>query len=339
MLRSLLLALVMVGALLVLLAGASGGLKPLADSVAMLPASVTNVAANWAGSSRAGGQSAVPVPIAPAPAPAPSLTARQQQAVAVPVSQPPPGALERQVSDLQAELAQRSQELVSLRASEEQVRRDVGSLLQQRQTATQAPPTPPAQAEDQPRQEPGTLQQQNAEAALSRLRAQEGQASKAPAAAAQSPGLPVQPSQQPQPQRQASQTSFRPPQAYATQSEPMPSPSANLVTARQLLLAGRTDEARSLLARTQTQMVLQPVAPDQPAALGGNVAATRIGDVIRLLDQGNPGKAMQAINIAMSRPTTEQTGAEQPWQGNPTPAPPAYVYPPASNYNNGYGQR
>ena len=129
MLRSLLLALVMVSALLVLLAGASGGLRSLPNPSAMLSAMVTTVTANSAGPSRGESQSAAVVPSASAQRSAPDLAAGQQ--AAAPASQPPPGALERQVSDLQAQLKERSQELDSVRASQEQVRRDVGTLLQQ----------------------------------------------------------------------------------------------------------------------------------------------------------------------------------------------------------------
>jgi hypothetical protein len=103
------------------------------------------------------------------------------------------------------------------------------------------------------------------------------------------------------------------------------------MTARQLLVSGRTEEARNLLVRAQTQMVFQPVAPDRPAAEGGNVAATRIGSAIRLLDEGNTGGAVQAINIAMVSPDVEQSDRRQGWQRDPS-APPGYVYSP-------YGQR
>jgi hypothetical protein len=358
MLRSLLLALVMVSALLVLLAGASGGLRSLPNPSAMLSAMVTTVTANSAGPSRGESQSAAVVPSASAQRSAPDLAAGQQ--AATPASQPPPGALERQVSDLEAQLKERSQELDSVRASQEQVRRDVGSLLQQRQAATQAPPSPspPPQAEaaptapaavspkdaasrrtapEQPRREAGPTQQRSTEATLSRLRSQQRPTSTAQTVAASPPVPHVQPSLQAQPE--APPTSLAPPQAYAAQPAPMPSPAANLMTARQLLAYGRTEEARNLLVRLQTQMVLQPVAPDQPTAQGGNVAATRIGDAIRSLDQGNPTRAMQAINVAMSSPAAGPAGDGQSWQRYPASAPPRYVYPPSTNYNDGHAQR
>jgi hypothetical protein len=178
----------------------------------------------------------------------------------------------------------------------------------------------------------GLAQTRPTEAVLSRLRAQGRQGSTVRAVAAQPSGLSDQPQQLLLP---ASQTR---PQAYATQSAPMPSPSADLITARQLLVSGRTEEARDLLVRVQTQMVFQPVAPDQPLAQGGNVAATRVGDAIRMLDQGYTGSAMQAINIAMNSPTADR-GEGQPWQRYPAAVQPWYDYPVSSNYADGYGLR
>jgi hypothetical protein len=182
----------------------------------------------------------------------------------------------------------------------------------------------------------GLDQPHPAEAVLSRLRVQARQGSTVQAVAAQSSGLSDQPQQL---LHQASQTSFSPPQAYATQSALIPSSSANLITVRQLLVSGRADEARDLLVRVQTQMVFQPVAPDQPVAEGGNVAATRVGDAIRMLDQGNTGSAIRAINLAMNGPTAEQGGDGQRWQRYSASVQPWYVYPLPSNYYDGYGLR
>jgi hypothetical protein len=326
MLRSLLLALVMVTALLVLLTGASGGLQSLARPFDMLAAMVANVTADWPGSTRAGSQ----------------WDATAQSSTTT-VSQPP-GGLERQVNDLQTQLAQRSQDLASLHASQEKMRRDLGTLLQQRQSATLVPPPlqgqaaqptmialPPqdlASRRSSPDQRQGsnTVQQQDsAEAALARLRAHEGSASTAPATAARLSGRSVLARQQSQ--SQPSQALFPSPRVEPTQPAQIPSPSANLMTARQLLVSGRTEEARNLLVRAQTQIVLQPVAPDRPAAEGGSVAATRIGGAIRLLDEGNTGGAVQAINIAMASPDVAQSDSRQGWQPAPS-APPGYVYSP-----------
>jgi hypothetical protein len=200
-------------------------------------------------------------------------------------------------------------------------------------TAAQAFPTRPygfsvSRSQGLASHRAGLDQPHPAEAVLSRLRAQERQGSTALAVAAQPSGLSDLPQQL-----------LPPPQAYATQSAPIPSSSANLITVRQLLISGRTDEARDLLVRVQTQMVFQPVAPDQPVAEGGNVAATRVGDAIRMLDQGNTGSAMRAINLAMNGPTAEQGGDGQQWQRYPASVQPRYVYPHPFNYYDGYGLR
>jgi hypothetical protein len=89
-----------------------------------------------------------------------------------------------------------------------------------------------------------------------------------------------------------------PPQQPA-QLMPAQSEAQQLQTARQWLSAGRPDEARRILAMVQTQMVFQPVTPDQPSAQGGNSSATDIGDAIRWLDMGASGQAMQSITRAI----------------------------------------
>lgn len=81
----------------------------------------------------------------------------------------------------------------------------------------------------------------------------------------------------------------------------MPEPSATqqLLIAQQWLATGRLDQARHVLAMVQTRMVLQPVDLDQPAAQRAG-ALTDVGNVIRLLDTGSTGQAMQALNRAMT---------------------------------------
>ena len=76
------------------------------------------------------------------------------------------------------------------------------------------------------------------------------------------------------------------------------------------VVAGRSDEARRILAMVQTQMVLRPVTPDQPMAEGGNPSATDVGAAIRWLDMGVSGQAMQAI----SRAINHANAAELPGQ-------------------------
>jgi len=99
---------------------------------------------------------------------------------------------------------------------------------------------------------------------------------------------------------------------------PVLSPTAapQLMTARQWLAGGRPDEARRVLAMVQTQMVLQPVTPERPAAEGGNVSATDVGNAIRWLDMGANTQAMQAIDRAIG--STGGSARAAGWSGYPT---------------------
>jgi hypothetical protein len=78
-----------------------------------------------------------------------------------------------------------------------------------------------------------------------------------------------------------------------------PSASQQLLTARQWLVTGRPDQARRVLIAVQTQMVFQPVSPDQLTTQGVNAQATDVGNAIRLLDMGAKGEAVQALNRAI----------------------------------------
>jgi hypothetical protein len=79
-----------------------------------------------------------------------------------------------------------------------------------------------------------------------------------------------------------------------------PRASHQLLIAREWLVTGRLDQARRVLAMVQTQMVFQPVEPDQPpAAQGVTPLATDVGNAIRWLDMGAKDQAMQALNQAM----------------------------------------
>jgi hypothetical protein len=152
--RFLLPAVFMVGAPLVLLAGALGELPSWADLSAMLvaaPAKPTAVAAPTnEGSPAAVDTHPVPAPAVLAPAP----TAQS----------PAPEMLQQQLADLQAQIGQRTHELASLRANEEQERAGLDTLrrqrqaeeesvarqqAQQRKTASAAPAAPKAQARPQ----------------------------------------------------------------------------------------------------------------------------------------------------------------------------------------------
>jgi hypothetical protein len=125
----------------------------------------------------------------------------------------------------------------------------------------------------------------------------------------------------------------------------MPAPSAaqQLQTARQWLSAGRPDEARRILAMVQTQMVFQPVTPDQPSANGGNPSATDIGDAIRWLDMGASSQAMQSITRAIGNANPPANanlagnarpagGPVRAWSGYAADAPSGAVPPPPPGY-------
>ena len=126
----------------------------------------------------------------------------------------------------------------------------------------------------------------------------------------------------------------------------MPASSAaqQLQTARQWLSAGRPDEARRLLAMVQTQMVFQPVTPDQPSAQGGSPSATDIGDAIRWLDMGASGKAMQSITRAIGNAnppasanlagnTRPAGGPVRAWSGYTADTPSGAVPPSPPGYS------
>jgi hypothetical protein len=76
------------------------------------------------------------------------LEAQQRQLATASANQPDPAALQKQVTTLQAQITQRSQELAGLRSGEDQAQRDLDKLHQQRQTEESAV----AQLEAQQRQ-------------------------------------------------------------------------------------------------------------------------------------------------------------------------------------------
>ena len=103
--------------------------------------------------------------------------------------------------------------------------------------------------------------------------------------------------------------SSRPPLAPAPAGT---SAAQQLVNAQQWLAAGRSDEARRILAMVQTQMVFRPVTPDQPMAEGGNPSATDVGAAIRWLDMGVSGQAMQAIGRAINHANAAELPGQFP---------------------------
>jgi hypothetical protein len=265
--RFLLSMLALMSAVLVLFAGALGGLAPLSK----LSETIEAIADN-----RASGRAALASP-SPAPAVAPPIQAVAEQQVKRDALQSWVADLQRQAGELEAQIAQRTQELAQrmhdldvARAEADKLRQDIGSLHQQRLTE---------------------------QASLARQKAREQNVATVSTARSSGSG-PVQQSMQP----------------------PSGSASQQLFSARQWLAAGRPDEARRLLAMAQTQMVLQPVTPEQAVAQGGNSSATDVGDAIRWLDIGARGQAMLAINRAIDSadPTSTAGGPRYPLP------PPAY---------------
>ncbi len=195
---------------------------------------------------------------------------------------------------------------------------DRSQQLDQRSVSTEAGP---AEAE-RLRQVIDALRQQNkaAETNLARRRTEEASLTRQQQAKPQQLAAKAQP-QSPAPAMSA------PPAAGADAGLPVQQPPVQqLMTARQWLAAGRPDEARRLLARVQTQLVLQPVTPDAPEARGTSASAGEVGNAIRWLDIGAPRQAMQAINKAIDG-SSGPAGPVRAWSGYPANVSSGYSQP------------
>jgi TolA-binding protein len=271
MLRFLLPAFLMVGALVALFAGALGDWQGLSDSWDRLH---TAVASRVPERPAAAVVPAQPTAVSPS-APAPGGDAQQAAT----------DTLRRQVAGLQAQVAQRTQELASLHADTDQARQALETLRQQQQT----------------------------EAALNARREEQARQVEARAQA----------------RRQRRNAVPAPPAFASAQPGPGPvvPPWTQLIAAREVLASGRTQDARTLLATAETQMVFQPVTPDQPETVGGNRAATAVGEAIRLVDSGDIDQAIQAINRVIDITKSQGQGASFI-----VPAPAAPPYPAPTGY-------
>ena len=200
--------------------------------------------------------------------------------------------LQKQASDLQNQIAQSSHDL-------EQRSRDVESGRSELDGVRQGLEAMHAET-DKLRQDIDALRQQRKaeDDALVRDKAHEKQMATANA-----------PRRPPTPKLAQSPLTLAPAPAE-------PSAAQQLSNARQWLATGRPDEARYILARVQTQMVLQPVTPDRPIAADGNPSATDVGAAIRWLDMGANGQAMQAISRAIHHADAAET-LPSPWAGYP----------------------
>ena len=212
--------------------------------------------------------------------------------------------LQRQDSTLQGQVAQRRQELTQSSQDLAQRSQELAAstdALTQRKRDLDA-----VRAEtDKLRQAIDTLREQRRveEAARAREKPQEQVAAALPVRPpvtkpAPRPAQPL-PVRQPTQSTQPPQPTWPMPAPQPAQLMPAPSAAQQLQAARQWLSAGRPDEARRVLAMVQTQMVFQPVTPDQAPPRGGNAPATDVGDAIRWLDMGATGQAMQSINRAI----------------------------------------
>ncbi|HTU54475.1 MAG TPA: hypothetical protein VMF62_10930 [Acetobacteraceae bacterium] len=76
---------------------------------------------------------------------------------------------------------------------------------------------------------------------------------------------------------------------------------AQLIAARSALSAGDAPEARQLIEAVQTQLVFQPVTPDDPIpSQGTNPTARELGEALALLDQGQAMEALQILDRAIA---------------------------------------
>lgn len=409
MLRYMLSAVVMMGAFIVLVAGALGGLAPLPELSAGLSASVARLLPG-------GTQDISQAP----PATAPARSASYDGGTA----QPAIDALNQQLAQLQQQLDQRDKRLDAVRADENAEQQKLTALKQQRQSEDAAIAQLQAQhqqlvsaqqaeassasaqasaAEAQRQVANAALQKQSAELqaqikqqfeqlamlrtnqdqerhaldalhlqrraeedAVARLQTQKEQMASAATPAAVPP---------PQPKRSAP-VSRVPPAPTPTQTNdtmqsavaqlrarqrdvlpPMPEPAAPaaapsrplayardepklivstkgvLITARELVASGRLGEARDLLMKARADSALRPVTPNQPYATGSTAVANQIGAAINFLDVGNPGRALDAINLAMDN---VGTGSANPSTYSATAATGHYPY---SSYYDGEARR
>ena len=369
--RFLMPAVMMVGALVVLFAGALGDVKSLPNLSTTFPALFASAVPN-----RTEAPTTVATPVAPSPAAAPAAV-KQHAGTAAPIQQPATDALQQQVAELQAQIAQRAKELGELRSNEDAAHHDLDTLQQQRkdeeaavarlksqqqQLAAAPPPaTEPSAVAAQQKANNDALQRQATElqaqikqrsedlaslgtsvdqahrqldalhqqrqadeAAVARLQSQQVQSAAAEPSNPTTRSRPEQQASQPKPapapttamqatlaELRAKERVTQRPQQQTTQPTSVPSQNAStqpvlivstrgvLVTARELLASGRAADARQLLMKAQAESTLHPVTPDQPLATGRSTAAIQINDAIRLLDAGKTGSALQAINVAM----------------------------------------
>ena len=254
-------AVLVVAAVVVLFAGAAGDMQSWATSYDL---------SQW--STQAG-----PLPalhnlwqaalarVVPAPAvsrvPPPALSGTPIQAP--PAAPNPDGTdtLRRQLSTLEAQVVQQKQQIASLTATVDAARQAADALRQQRQAeAAVAPPHNPPAAAMAPKPPPSPP-------ALHQMRA---------------------------PPRPATEAWIAVPTQQGV------APKERLQAAREALLAGRNEEARSLMETAQLQFVFSPIDPDAPAGDNISMPATWIGRALKSLQLGDASGALHDLDLAMN---------------------------------------
>jgi len=205
----------------------------------------------------------------------------------------------KELAQTAQELAQRKQDMDAARAEADRLRQVIETLREQHQ-AKEEPPTPQK-----------VQRQQTAAAVPTRT------------AGPKTNSLPSQHMVARQPSQSTPTPRSLPPIPTPEPMQAVPAPSAaqQLQAARQWLSVGRPDEARRVLVMVQTQMVFQPVTPDQPVARSSNLSATHVGDAIHWLDMGVTGQAMQSISRAMNEANAGGGGFVPAWSAYPAGTP------------------
>jgi hypothetical protein len=282
-------AFLVVAAMGVLLAGAGGDAQSwtAAYDLSSLPSPGElwqGVAAHFATASAS--------PVSPLPPSAPPAVAVAPPAAPVPDAT---GGLRRQIDQLQAQVTQQKQQIASVSATADQARQDAAALRQQR-------PTEPAAA-NPPAPEPSpaaTPQAATPNPAPSSASAQ------IPAHAPARPQPPTVTASRPPPPKPLPRPANPPPQSapasawISVPTQHVVPAKERLAAARQALLAGRNEEARSLMETAQLQFVFSPVDPNASAGDTINMPATWIGRALTSLQLGDASGALRDIDQAMN---------------------------------------
>ncbi len=189
------------------------------------------------------------------------------------VTAPDPARGQSETQDLRKRIEDQGRELATLRASSEQTRQDLAALREQHQR-------------DQVALDQLTAMRNAARTAADARQA----ATRGPVAGSSSHDVAGQPD--------------------SVGSEVKQPPAVrNLLAARTALASGRGPKARRLLGVARAQMAV-PVAAETSEVGSANAPATRVTYAISLLDRGDSGGALEAIDQAL-------TESRRAWSGGP----------------------